>query len=177
MCRNDLKLSNHDKAEIVLIFSMYRTHPLLSDFNMGNAVLTITANKARSLGVVFDDNMLFDAHVSTFADHRCTSSGSCQRWVLKYLTQVSSKIAVHTFITSKMDYCDFLLCGCRKVQLQKLLIICLEHCPQNRYSDSKTWTHGQRPASMMAAFFLAPLELIRFFLFFLFFDILFYQKT
>ena len=32
-----------------------------------------------SLGVVFDDNMLFDAHVSTFAGHRFTRSGTYQR--------------------------------------------------------------------------------------------------
>ena len=73
------QLTNQDKTEIVLIFSMYRTRPLFSDFNMGNAMLTTTANKARSLGVVFDDNMLFDAHVSTFADHRFTSSVTYQR--------------------------------------------------------------------------------------------------
>ena len=56
VCRNELKLTNHDKTEIVLIFSMYRTRPLFSDFNMGNPRLTTTTSKARSLGVVFDDN-------------------------------------------------------------------------------------------------------------------------
>ena len=56
VCRNELKLTNHDKTEIVLIFSMYRTRPLFSDFNMGNARLTTTTSKARSLAVVFDDN-------------------------------------------------------------------------------------------------------------------------
>ena len=86
-------------------------------------MLTTTANKARSLGVVFDDNMLFDAHVSTFADHRFTSSVTVSK-IRKYLTRVSSEIAVHAFVTAKMDYCNSLLCGCRKVQLQKLLIIC-----------------------------------------------------
>ena len=50
VCRNKLKLTNHDKTEIVVIFSMYRTRPLFSDFSMGNATLTITANKAKSLG-------------------------------------------------------------------------------------------------------------------------------
>ena len=55
--------------------------------------------------------------------------------IRKYLTQMSSEIAVHVFITSKIDYCNSLLCGFRKVQLKKLLINS-EHCPQNRYSDS-----------------------------------------
>ena len=43
---------------------MYRIRPPFSDFNMGNARLTTTSNKAGGLGVVFDDNMLSDAHVS-----------------------------------------------------------------------------------------------------------------
>ena len=48
----------------MVIFSMYRTRPLFSDFNMGNATLTTTANKAKSLGLVFDDKMLFDARLN-----------------------------------------------------------------------------------------------------------------
>ena len=45
VCRNQLKL-NHDKTEIMLILSMYRTRPPVSDFIMGNARLRTTANKA-----------------------------------------------------------------------------------------------------------------------------------
>ena len=59
---NELKF-NHDKTEIMLIYWKYHTRPLFSYFSMGNERLTTTAN-ARSLGVVLDDNMLFDVHVS-----------------------------------------------------------------------------------------------------------------
>ena len=56
---NELKL-NHDKTEIMLIYSKYHFRPLFSYFSMGNERLTTTAN-ARSL----DDNIkLFDVHVS-----------------------------------------------------------------------------------------------------------------
>ena len=68
MFRNELKL-NHYKIEIVHIFLTYGNCPLFIDFNMGNAGLTTTASKAGSLRVVFDDNILFNAHVSTCADH------------------------------------------------------------------------------------------------------------
>ena len=34
--------------------------------------------------------------------------------------------------------CNSLLYGCRKMHLTELLIICSEHCPQDRYSDSQT---------------------------------------
>ena len=59
---NELKL-NHYKTEIMLIYSKYHTRPLFSYFSIGNERLTTTAN-ARSLGVVLDDSMLFDVHVS-----------------------------------------------------------------------------------------------------------------
>ena len=58
---NELKL-NHDKTEIMLIYSKYHTRSLFSCFSMGSERLTTTAN-ARSPGVVLDDNMLFDVHV------------------------------------------------------------------------------------------------------------------
>ena len=59
---NELRL-NHDKTEIMLIYSKYHTRPLFSYFSMGNERLKATAI-ARTLRVVLDDNMLFDVHVS-----------------------------------------------------------------------------------------------------------------
>ena len=109
---------NHDKTEIMLIYSKYHTRPLFSYFSIGNERLTTTAN-ARSLGVVLDDNMLFDVHVSDI----CRSSFNQLRnlsKIRKYLTRESSEIAVHAFITSKLDYCNSLLYGCRKTQLMSL---------------------------------------------------------
>ena len=114
---NELKLY-HDKTEIMLVYSKYHTRPLFSRFNIGNERLTTTAN-ARSLGVVLDDNMLFHVHVSDI----CRSSFNQLRnlsMIRKYLTRESSEIAVHAFITSKLDYCSSLLYGCRKTQLKKL---------------------------------------------------------
>ena len=58
---NELRL-NHDKTEIMLIYSKYYTRPFFSYFSMGNERLTTTSN-ARSLGVVLNDNMLFDVHL------------------------------------------------------------------------------------------------------------------
>ena len=114
---NELKL-NHDKTEIMLIYSKYHTRLPFSYFSIGNERLTTTAN-ARSLGVVLDDNTLFHVHVSDI----CRSSFNQLRnlsMIRKYLTRESSEIAVHAFITSKLDYCNSLLYGCRKTQLKKL---------------------------------------------------------
>ena len=114
---NKLKL-NHNKTEIMLIHSKYHTSPLLSYFSMGNERLTTTAN-ARSLGVVLDDNMLFDMHVSDICRSLFNQLRNLSK-IRKYPTQESSKIAVYAFITSKLDYCNSLLYGWRKMQLKKL---------------------------------------------------------
>ena len=79
---------------------------------MGNEKLTTTA-KARSLGVVIDDNMIFDVRISDI----CRSSFYQLRnlsKIRKYLIRESSEIAMHAFITSKLDYFNSLLYGCRK---------------------------------------------------------------
>ena len=63
--------------------------------------------------------MIFDVHISEI----CRSSFYQLRNLSKirqYLTRESSEIAMHAFITSKLDYCNSLLCGCRKMQLKKL---------------------------------------------------------
>ena len=102
----------------MLMYSKYHTRPLFSYFNMGDQRLTTTAN-ARSLGVVLDDNMLFDVHVSDI----CRSSFNQLRnlsKIRKYLTKEKSEIAVHAFITLKLVYCNSLLYGCRKMQFKKL---------------------------------------------------------
>ena len=50
----------------------------------------------------------------------CYSTCTSQTRIRKYLRQESCEIAVSVFITSKLDYCNSLLYGCRKMQLKKL---------------------------------------------------------
>ena len=113
----ELKL-NYDKTEIVLIYSKYHTRPLFRYFSMGSERLTTIA-KARSLGVVLDGNMLFDVHVSDICRSLFNQLRNISK-IRKYLTQKSSEIAMHAFITSKPEYCNSLLNGCTKMQLRKL---------------------------------------------------------
>ena len=89
-----------------------------SFFSISNERLTTTAN-ARSLGVVLDDNMLFDVHISDICRSLFNQLRNLSK-IRKYLTWESSEIAVHAFITYKLDYCNSLLYSCRKTQLKKL---------------------------------------------------------
>ena len=40
--------------------------------------------------------------------------------IRKYLTKESAAVVVHTFVTSKLDYCNTLLYGLPKCELQRL---------------------------------------------------------
>ena len=106
-----------------------------SYFSMGNERLTTTAD-ARCLKVVLDNNMLFDVHVSDICRSKSYQLRNLSR-ISKYLTQESCEIAVHAFITSKLDYCNSLLYGCRKMELKKLQYVQKTQCRQDHYLDSK----------------------------------------
>ena len=100
----------------MLIYSKYHTRPLFSYFNMGHERLTTTAN-ARSLGVVLDDNTLFDVHVSDI----CRSSFNQLRNLSKIISHTGKKQnCCSCFYNIKLVYCNSLLYGCRKMQFKKL---------------------------------------------------------
>ena len=74
---------------------------------------------AKSLGVTCDMHMSFHAHVSSI----CRSSFCHLRnlsKIRKHLTKESAAVVVHAFVTWKLDYCNTLLYGLPKYQLQRL---------------------------------------------------------
>ena len=77
------------------------------------------SQSARSLGVIFDDHMSFHAHVSSICRSSFYHLGNLSR-IRKYFTKESAEVAVHAFVTSKLDYCNALLYGLPKYQLQRL---------------------------------------------------------
>ena len=127
---NELKL-NHDKTEIMLIYSKYPTRPFFSYFSTGNEKLTTTAN-ARSLGVVIDDNIIFNVHIADI----CRSSV----YQLRNLSK-KKKIShgMHAFITSKLDYCNSLLYGYRKMHLKNLQYI--QNTAARKFTRTRKFDH------------------------------------
>ena len=59
---NKLKL-NSDKSELLDISSQYRPCPILSSLTIGCSVVQSSAS-ARNLGVVFDNGLMFEKHIS-----------------------------------------------------------------------------------------------------------------
>ena len=63
--------------------------------------------------------MSFHAHVSSISRSSFYHLRNLSR-IRKYFTKESAEFAVHAFVTSKLDYCNALLYGLPKYQLQRL---------------------------------------------------------
>ena len=114
---NELKL-NHDKTEVMLIHSKYRPSPSFQSLCVGDESVA-ASQSARSLGVISDEHMSFHAHVSSICRSSFYHLRNLSR-ISKYFTKESAEVTVHVFVTSKLDYCNALLYGPPKYQLQRL---------------------------------------------------------
>lgn len=116
MTRVRLKL-NDDKTEFLVISSPSYDVPQLT-FKAGNNTI-VRSQSCRNLGVIFDSKLNMKLHVSnvckiSFYHLRNISA------VRKYITTDSCEKLVHSFVTSKLDYCNSLLVNLPKRDIAKL---------------------------------------------------------
>ena len=117
MSCNKLKL-NRDKTELLVISSKYRPRPSLDSILVGDHRVE-RSDKARNIGVVFDETLSLDKHVSSV----CKSALFHLRNIAKirmYLTSESTKTLVHAYVTCRLDNCNSLLLGSPEYIIQKL---------------------------------------------------------
>ena len=118
MVNNGLKL-NQDKTELVLISSKFRCRPSLEFIQVVDEKIQPKPS-ARNLGVIIDQCLDLTDHVNKI----CVS---CQYHlrniakIRKYLSEDTSQILVHAFISSKLD--NSLLYGLPKHPLNRLRLI------------------------------------------------------
>ena len=105
----------------MLIHSKYRPSPSFQSLCVGDESVA-ASQSARSLGVIFDDHMSFHAYVSSICRSSFYHLRNLSR-IRKYFTEETAEVAVHAFVTSKLDYCNALLYGLPKYQLQRLQYI------------------------------------------------------
>jgi len=77
------------------------------------------ASTARNLGILFDPNLKFDAQI---AKTRCTDYYYLHniRKFRKYLTLDSTRCLVHALVMGRVDYCNSLLYGLPRNNINKL---------------------------------------------------------
>ena len=118
MASHFLKL-NADKTEVFVI--CFRTQLAKSDLSfmkLADADVAVQSNPIRSLGVMFDSGMTMAAQVFNIVKSAIylVNIGRARR----LLTDDAIKLAIHTLVTSRLDYCNSLLIGI-SLRLQRKL--------------------------------------------------------
>jgi hypothetical protein len=110
MSTNFLKL-NADKTEVIAIgFRAQLAKFHLQSVKVAGVDVLVETKPVRNLGVMFDPAMTMSAQVSSIiktANFYLTNIGRARR----LLTVDATKLAVHTLVTSRLDYCNSLLIG------------------------------------------------------------------
>ena len=118
MCHQFLQL-NANKTEMLLISpkqlaTKLNCHTIL----IGEHEVT-PAIVVRNIGVTMDTHASMEAHVNNVSRAYYYHIYSIGR-IRCYLSQYAAEQLVHAFITSKLDYCNALLCGLPSLLTQKL---------------------------------------------------------
>ena len=118
MCSDKLKL-NDDKTEFIII----STQQQLSKVKINNIVIGESEIKpvssVRNLGAWFDDKCSMAIHITKMCSSSFYHLHNIRR-IRKYLSQDAAESLIHSFITSRVDYCNSLLYSVPAYQLEKL---------------------------------------------------------
>ena len=120
MVLNRLKL-NQDKTEMLLISSRYRQSLALSYLQVGEEKIC-PSESVRNLGVHFDQHASMHVHVKKVCQAAFYHLRSISK-IRRYLSQDTTEILIHAYITSKLDNCNSLLYGLPTYMINKLQTI------------------------------------------------------
>ena len=119
MSNNFLKL-NAEKNEILIIgFRAQLAKFFITHAHIAGVDIPVLPKPIKNLGVMFDSHMSMSAQVANIikaANFQLVNIGRAR----KLLTTNATKLAVHTLITSRLDYCNSLLIGLNESLLKRL---------------------------------------------------------
>ena len=110
MSQNKLKL-NADKTEVLVMGTpQMRAKISIPSITVNGVIVPVLNEPVGNLGAVFDPNMNMSAHVSKnikSANYHLRNIGK----IRKFLNTDTTKSAIVSLVTSRLDYCNGLLCG------------------------------------------------------------------
>jgi len=74
---------------------------------------------ARNIGVVFDDTLTMSCHIKNIVKGAFYHLRNIAN-IRKYINTAMAEVLVHSFVSSKLDFCNSLLCGLPKYEIKKL---------------------------------------------------------
>lgn len=119
MTLNFLKL-NTDKTEVLVL----GTHQMLSkspvsSISVAGTMVAVQSKPVKNLGVMFDQSLTMSAHVTSVVRSATYHLRNIGR-IRKSLTTDATKKLVNALVTSRIDYCNSLLCGVSAAVLKRL---------------------------------------------------------
>ena len=121
MTRNSLLL-NWDQTEVLILGPKHLREILSHDIAALDDIALASDETVRNLGVIFDPDLLFNSHLKLISRtaffHLCNISKISQ-----VLSQKDAEKLVHTFVTSRLDYCNSLLSGSSRKSLKTLQLV------------------------------------------------------
>ena len=118
MLSHQLKM-NDDKTEFLFISSKSIARGIGSpSLHIGDHQVVATSS-ARNIGVMMDSKASMEAHVLSVCKSSFIHIRNLGR-IKKFVDSSSLECLVHAFITTKLDYCNSLLCGAPSTLINKL---------------------------------------------------------
>ena len=117
MTTNKLNL-NTDKTELLILYSRFRLPPRLPSIKIGTDVIEPTS-KARNIGVIFDNTVTMSFHINNIVKGAFYHLRNIAN-IRKYINVTTAEALVHAFVNSKLDFCNSLLYGLPKYEINKL---------------------------------------------------------
>ena len=117
MTTNKLKL-NTDKTELLILYSRFRLPPRLPSIKIGTDVIKPT-NKARNIRVIFDNTVTMSFRINNIVKGAFYHLRNIAN-IRKYINVTTAEALVHAFVNSKLDFCNSLLYGLPKYEINKL---------------------------------------------------------
>ena len=110
MSQNKLKL-NADKTEVLVMGTpQMRAKISIPSITVNSVIVPVLNEPVGNLGAVFDPNMNMSAHVSKVIKSVNYSLRNIGK-IRKFLNTDTTKSAIVSLVTSRLDYCHGLLCG------------------------------------------------------------------
>ena len=115
------QLINDSKTEFLFVGSRHQLSKIAIDSITVSDSTIQPVNSVRNLGSWFDSNMSISIHFGKICSKAQAFYGLYKiRQIRKFLNPESTKTLVHSFVTSHLDYCNSLLFGVPKYQIDRL---------------------------------------------------------
>ena len=110
--------SNAEKTEVILFTSRFTKTPNIEKLFFDSTVIELT-EKVRDLGVILHKNLTPTYHINETYRKATNAIRSIGR-IRKYLANKNLKLLVNALVISRLDYCNSILYGLPKRELDKL---------------------------------------------------------